>query len=246
MNTPAAPERGANSSLYGAGDQSINRRTFLAGTSAALLLPAATLPADPVERAMEAIGGRAVLERVRSIRWAGTAKVFAGSKTIDIGVETYVEPFVRARSDSWLVSEGRSAMRTLMIEGERGFKVIEGTQSDLSPATAINERQQFGAYGYMLMAGARWETARGVLHGSRTGFPSIDIRLGKDGRMLSADYAVLAPDEPDADGKQIREYLRFAGSVTDKGVRWPQRLAIAQDNRPFFALSIDHFSVDLR
>jgi hypothetical protein len=251
MNTPAAPERGANSSLYGAGDQSINRRTFLAGTTVALALPgalpAATLPADPVERAMEAIGGRTLLDRVRSIRWAGAAKVFAGGKAIDIGVETYVEPFVRARSDSWPVSEGRSAMRTLMIEGERGFKVIEGTQSELSPATAINERQQFGAYGYMLMAGVRWETTpRGALRGSRTGFPPIDIRLGKDGRILSADYAVLAPDEPDADGKQIREYLRFAGSVTDKGVRWPQRLAIAQDNRPFFALSIDHFSVDLR
>ena len=205
------------------------------------------MPADPVERAMEAIGGRALLARVRSISWAGTAKVYAGGRAIDLGVETYLEPFVRARSDSWLVSEGRSAMRTLMIEDEHGFKVIEGMQSGLSPAVAINERQQFGAYGYMLMAGARWEEMpRGVLRGSRTGFPPIDIRPGKDGRMLSADYAVLAPDEPDADGKQIREYLRFAGTVTDKGVHWPQRLAIAQDNRPFFALSIDHFSVDLR
>ena len=196
---------------------------------------------------MTAIGGRDLIQRVRSIRWTGTAKVYAGDKAIDIGVETYVEPFVRARSDSWLIGEGRSEMRTLMIEGERGFKVTNGLQSALPPAVTINERQQFGIYGYMLMAPARWEAIpRGVLRGSHTGFPSIDIRLAKDGRIISADYAVLAPDEPDADGKQIREYLRFAGTVTDKGVRWPQRLAITQNNRPFFALSIDHFSVDLR
>ncbi len=196
---------------------------------------------------MTAIGGRALLDRVRAIRWTGTAKVYAGGKAIDLGVETYVEPFVRARSDSWLASEGRSETRTLMIEGERGFKVDRGDSVRALPAATLNERQQFGAYGYMLMAGARWEAKpRGVLHGSRTGFPPIDFHFGKDGRLLSADYAVLAPDEPDADGKQIREYLRFAGTVTDRGVRWPQRLAIAQDNRPFFALSIDHFSVELR
>jgi hypothetical protein len=249
MNTPAAPERGASSSLYGAGDQSINRRTFLAGTSVAIALPshlaAAALPTDPVERAMEAIGGRALIARVRSLRWAGTARVYAGGKTLDLGIETYVEPFARARSDSWLKSDGRSEKRTLMVEGERGFKVVNGVQSALSPAATLNERQQFGAYGYMLMAGARWETLpRGVLRGSRAGFPSIDFRFGKGGRLLSADYLVAPADDSGA-GKPIHEYLRFAGTVTDKGIYWPQRLAIAQDNHPFFALSIESFSVDL-
>lgn len=194
---------------------------------------------------MEAIGGRALIERVRSIRWAGSAKVYAGGRTIDLGIETYVEPFVRARSDSWLKSDGRSEKRTLMIEGERGFKVVNGVQSALAPAATLNERQQFGVYGYMLMAGARWETRpRGALRGSRAGFPAIECRFGKDGRLLSADYLVVPADEAGA-GKPIHEYLRFAGTVTDKGVRWPQRLAITQDNHPFFALSIESFSVDL-
>jgi len=215
-----------------------------------LPLPAAAAAAvgaafDPIERAMQAAGGRALLARVKSIRWTGTAKVFAGDRTIDLGVETYVEPFLRARSDSWPAKDGRSERRTLMIEGERGFKVVKGVQSALPPAATLNERQQFGAYGYMLMAGARWETLpRGVARGTRTGFPSIDCRFGKDGRLLSADYVVASPEDS-APAKPIREYLRFAGTVTDKGVRWPQRLAIAQDNRPFFALSIDDFSVEL-
>ena len=194
---------------------------------------------------MEAIGGHALIARVRSIRWAGTAKVYAGGKTLDLGIETYVEPFVRARSDSWPIGDGRSEKRTLMIEGERGFKVVHGTQSALPAAATLNERQQFGLYGYMLMAGVRWEALpSGVVRGSRAGFPSIDFRFGKDGRLLSADYLVAPADDSGA-GKPIHEYLRFAGTVTDKGVRWPQRLAIAQDNHPFFALSIESFSVDL-
>lgn len=192
---------------------------------------------------MAAIGGRVLLEQVRSIRWTGAAKIYAGGKAIDLSIETYVEPFVRARPYSWLASDGRSAMRTLMIEGDRGFTVTEGKQTALPPAATINERQQFGAYGYLLIAGARWTAAAGMLRGSRPGFPPIEIRCGKDGRMVSADYVVASPD---AGGKPIREYLRFAGTVTDKGVAWPQRLAIAQDNRPFFALSIDHFSITLR
>ncbi|WEK01631.1 MAG: hypothetical protein P0Y59_08155 [Candidatus Sphingomonas phytovorans] len=212
-----------------------------------LALPAAALPADPVERAMAAIGGRGLIERVRAIRWIGTGKLHVGGKTVELGMETHLEPFVRARSDSWLLSDGRSAMRTLMIEGDRGFAVIEGKQSALSPLATLNERQQFGAYGYMLMAGARWEALpRGALRGTRPGFPSIDVRLEKDGRMLSADYILSPPDDPGTEGKPVHEYLGFAGTVADKGVRWPQRLAIARDNRPFFSLSIDHFSVDLR
>lgn len=194
---------------------------------------------------MEAIGGRALIERVRSVSWAGKAKVYAGGKTIDLGIETYVEPFVRARSDSWPISDGRSEKRTLMIEGERGFNVVHGIQSALPAAATLNERQQFGLYGYMLMAGARWETLpRGALRGSRAGFPSIDFRFGKDGNLFSADYLVAPADESGA-ATPIHEYLRFAGTVTDKGVYWPQKLAIAQDNHPFFALSIESFSVDL-
>ena len=193
---------------------------------------------------MAAIGGRALIGQVRAIRWSGAAKIYAEGKAIDLGIETYVEPFLRARSDSWIASEGRSAMRTLMIEDDHGFQVTDGKQSALSPAATINERQQFGAYGYLLMAGARWTAAAGILHGSRPGFPPIDIRCAKDGRMISADYVVAPPDE--TDGQPIREYLGFAGIVTDKGVRWPQHMAIARNNRPFFAVSIDHFSVDLR
>lgn len=204
---------------------------------------------DPVERAMAAIGGRALIERVRSLRWSGTARIFAGARTIDLGVDTLVEPFVRARSDSWPAGEGRSALRTLMIEGGRGFTVTDGKQSPLAPAATANERQQFAVYGYMLMAGARWTAgSNGRLMGEHPGFPPIELRCGRDGRIRSADYVVASPDEAAAPGDPatlIREHFAFAGTVDDKGVRWPRKIAIVQDGKPFFALSIDQFSVEL-
>lgn len=223
---------------------------MIGATAALLALPAATLPADPIARAMAAIGGRALIERVRSLRWAGTARVFAGARTIDLGVETFVEPFVRARSDSWPASEGRSAMRTLMIEGDRGFTVIDGKQSALGPAATAHERQQFGVYGYMLMAGARWTAgSNGRLMGEHPDFPPIEIRCGRDGRVQSADYVVASPDEaapPGNPASRLREHFAFAGAIADQGVTWPRRIAIVQDGKPFFALSIDSFTVDLR
>jgi hypothetical protein len=192
---------------------------------------------------MAAVGGRALIGQIRSIRWSGTATVFAGTTRIDLGVETVLEPFVRARSDSWLVLEGRSTRRTLMIEGDQGFKVVDRQQSALSPEATINERQQFGVYGYMLMAGARWTAGRdGRLRGERAGFPPIEIACGPDGRIRSADYLVASPDPG---GKPIREHFAFAGTMTDKGVNWPRKIAIVQDGKPFFALSIDEFVVTL-
>lgn len=199
---------------------------------------------------MAAIGGPALIGRARSLRWTGTAKIFAGTRTIDLGVETFVEPFVRARSDSWLSRDGRSAMRTLMIEGNQGYKVIDSRQSPLTPAAAAHERQQFGAYGYMLMAGARWTAgSNGRLMGEHPDFPPIEIRCGRDGRIQSADYVVASPDVaalPANPASRLREHFAFAGTIADKGVTWPSKIAIVQDGKPFFALSIDSFTVDLR
>jgi hypothetical protein len=248
MGTPGAPEQGAHLTLYGEGDHSINRRTLIGGAAALFSLPVgARKRNDNIERAMAAMGGSTLLSRVRALRWIGTAKVFARGKAIHLGVETSFEPFRRARSDSWLASEGRSQIRTLMIEGAQGFRVVEGRQSALSPADLLNERQQFGAYGYLLMAGSGWRAhGRGALRGTHKDFPAIDLRCGTDGRIVAADYLVAPPeDSTGIAGKPIREHFTFSGTVADKGLRWPKRIAIAQNGRPFFDLSIDQLWVDL-
>lgn len=199
---------------------------------------------DPVERAMDSMGGRALLERVRTVRWTGTATVPGSKKARESGVETSFEPFRRAQSQSFLLSEDRTSMRTLLIEGSNGATVIEGRQIAMPPARALYESQQFGAYGYLLMAGVTWSaTGGGRLDGTHPDFPPITLRCDTAGRVLAADYAISAPD---GDGVPIREHFRFSGVVSDKGLNWPKKILITQNGRPYSALVIEQLWVDLR
>lgn len=242
MGTPEAPERGASWSLYGDGNGSINRRALIVAATAFSAFPAAAARpfVDPVARARAAMGGSDLLARVRAIGWTGTARVITAGRTLELGVETRVEPFIRARSDSWLVEEGRVEKRTMMIEGDTGFLVFKGRQVPMPPMQAAHERQQFGIYGHMLLAGIA--IARGnVIASAKAGYPEALLALGRDGMPAAAAYVVDSPDS----GVTIRERFTFSGSVTDQGVRWPQRIAISQNGKPFFALAIDDLTVEL-
>lgn len=212
-------------------------------TAAVSTLPAAARTrafVDPVARARAAMGGADLLARIRAIGWTGTAKVVAGGRTLELGVETRVEPFIRARSDSWLIDEGRVEKRTMMIEGRDGFVVFKGRQVAMPPMQAAHERQQFGIYGHMLLAGI--PIARGnVIASAKAGYPEALLALGRDGMPAAAAYVVDSPDS----AATIRERFTFSGSVTDQGVRWPQRIAITQNGKPFFALTIDDLTVEL-
>lgn len=186
------------------------------------------------------MGGSDLLARVRAIGWTGTARVIAGGRTLELGVETRVEPFVRARSETWLVEEGRVEKRTMMIEGDNGFLVFKGRQVSMPPMQAAYERQQFGIYGHMLLAGIA--IARGnIIASAKAGYPEALLALGRDGMPAAAAYVVDSPDS----GTTIRERFTFSGSVTDQGVRWPQRITTTQYGKPIFALAIDDLTVEL-
>ena len=242
MGTPQAPERGASCPLYGDGNGSINRRALIVAATAFSAFPAAAARPliDPVARARAAMGGSALLARIRAIGWTGTARVVTGGRTLELGVETRVEPFIRARSDTWLLEDGRVEKRTMMIEGQDGFLVFRGRQVAMPPQQAAHERQQFGIYGHMLLAGIA--IAHGnVIASAKAGYPEAMLALGRDGMPAAAAYVV---DSPDSAGT-IRERFTFSGSVSDQGVRWPQRIAITQNGKPFFALAIDDLTVEL-
>jgi hypothetical protein len=244
MDAPGAPERSAVPSLYGDGIGSINRRALIFGTSAFFAHPALARTvhadaADPVSRARAAMGGEA-LARIRTIGWTGAATLAAPGRAIDLRVETRIEPFVRARSDSWLASDDRSAKRTLMVEGHSAFVVIEGKQIPLAPARAEHERQQFGIYGHMLLAGIALARGKGFAS-AKAGYPEALFTIGRSGMLATADYQVDAPDAPGT----IRERLAFSGAVTDQGIIWPRHIAITRNGRPFSSLTIDELTVEL-
>ena len=245
MYAPAAPERSANRSLYGDGSASINRRALIIGATALSALPASgharvASATDPVSRARTAMGGAALLRRVKAIGWSGSAKVFTAGQVNDLRVETRIEPFVRARSDSWLAGEDRSARRILMVEGHGAFAVIDGKQTQLAPIRAEYERQQFGIYGHMLLAGIAIAQGKGIAS-AKAGFPEALFTVTRSGMFATADYQVAAPDTPDS----FREHFIFGGSVTDQGLRWPQRIAITRNGKAFYNLTIDELTLEL-
>ncbi len=195
---------------------------------------------DPLARARAAMGGAGLLARVRSIGWSGAARLFAPGRTIEVLVEARIEPFVRARSFTWLASDDRSARRTLMVEGNNAFAVLDGRQMALAPEQAEHERQQFGIYGHMLLAGVA--IARGSnIASAKAGFPEALFTLGRDGSYASADYRIAAPDGVGS----IRERFTFSGQITDQGLTWPRRIAIARDGKAFSSMVIDDLTVEL-
>ena len=170
-------------------------------------------------------------------------RMMLGKVPVDLNVETRIEPFARGRSDTWLESEGRSTIRTIMVERDSAFLVHEGAQTALGHEQARFERQQLGAYAYLLLAPAFVSAASGTrLNAAREEYPPIALTLARDGRIAAADYRI---ETPDCEGRSVRQQFSFVGSVSSNGVRFPHVITIVQDGRPRSRLTIRDFSVDL-
>ena len=194
---------------------------------------------DLLARALRAAGGRERLARVKALHWTGNAQVMLPDRTLRLEVETRVEPFVRARSRSWLLGKPETA-RTLIIEPDGGFVEREGARTPLPPRQTLHERQQFGLYGYMLLALAPTRAEGQGLAAERPGLPPIRFLLEGD-YLSAADYIVASPD---SDGTLAQRIL-LEGEMPDKGIHWPHTITILHDDKPYFILDLETFSVDL-
>lgn len=175
---------------------------------------------------------------VRALAWTGRAEVATGKAPLQLDVDTRVEPFVRARSRSWLRGRPETA-RTMVIEPEGGSVERGGTRTALPPAQTVHERQQFGLYGYMLRASDDLAKEARDHSYREAGFPPIDFHFASAG-LGAADYTIDGPE-----GGKIAQRILFEGLVTDQGIRWPRSLTIVQDGKPWFKLVLDRFSVEL-
>jgi hypothetical protein len=208
-----------------------------------------------LRRAIAAAGGERALGGARVLKWTGTGLVHAGEDVIEIGVDTVVEPFVYARSTSWLVSQGRAASeRTLEINGAQGFAIRGGTREPLPPAQLMHERQQFALYGLMRLlplldrgveiafaqapeAGAGAWTVLQVRHPMA---PETLLDFDADARLSGAHNAV---SNPQAGGPEIAQDIVFASRIASGGVSWPQTLSIRQNGVAYFDLALETFEV---
>ncbi|HWU94922.1 MAG TPA: hypothetical protein VN029_04950 [Sphingomonas sp.] len=208
-----------------------------------MLLPAAarasifTAP-DLLERAITAMGGRALLSRVKALHWSGRAQVEAGGRTLEIDVNTRVAPFVRARTETRLVGSGD--LRTLIIEPGGGWIERNHTRTPLPAEQAVHERQQYGLYGYMLLVRAPTHVVGDQLVAERRGLPPVTFLMEGDA-VMGADYAVASPDGV---GSVAQRFL-LEGELNDHGIRWPQTITILQNDRLYFMLDLESFSVEL-
>ncbi|WP_404333403.1 hypothetical protein AB2M62_10055 [Sphingomonas sp. MMS12-HWE2-04] len=204
-----------------------------------LAAKAAALPReDLLDRALRAMGGRAKLARVKALRWTGQAQVMLRDKRLELEIDTRVEPFVRARSRSWLAGKPDTA-RTLIIEPAGGFVERSGERKPLPARQTLHERQQYGLYGYMLLALAPTQVEGGRLTAQHPGLPPVRFELEGD-YLAVADYTVASPD---SDAVIAQRFL-FEGEQPDQGVHWPHTITILQNDKPYFILDIESFSVE--
>ncbi len=226
------------------------RRLLLAGLAA--LSPGAALAARPAiyEKAIARAGGRAALERGRVLAWTGHARIFAGERVIEIGVDTEVEPFRYARSNTWLEKDGPSKQRSLLIEGETGWMISAAGRAPMPPAMLRHEREQYALYGLMRLVSLRDPGARFVetstpgggvrgLKVNHPGAPETDLWFEPDGRLAWASNTV---DNPEEGGAPIAQVFTFSGVIEGGGVRWPRTIAIEQNGKPYFELTLASFT----
>lgn len=225
----------------------LDRRTFLIS---GVLAPVAGCTAqargfDLLDRAMVRAGGRDHLGVVRAIGWRGSAVVYDGSERIDLGVDTRVEPLVRARSRTWLARREAETQRTMEVDRLGGRVVRNGQITPLEPAAAAHERAQFSLYAAMLL----------------TPIASPPPRVGMDGHSLIIDHPDVAPTTlifdddakliearnrvPSADGGGlVGQAVTFMGEIEARGVLWPSRLSMTQNDTPYFDLQIDQLWIE--
>ncbi len=181
-------------------------------------------------------------ERLLTLSWTGTGKVYVPGKVLDLGVRTIVVPFTSARSDSWVITQGPSSMRSMIIEVDGAWLERDKKRNKMPAQMLRQERQQFAIYGQMQMALRRAPTAvsRGVyfvtIPGNGTSSVDTRFQLDRNGKIVAATNSV---DDAEVAGKRVEQLFHFSGEIVSHGLRWPRRIEIYQGDKPYFDLEID-------
>jgi hypothetical protein len=176
---------------------------------------------------------------VAALSWKATGELPGAGGLTRLQMETRVEPFVRARTRSWLEQDGPSSARTLIVEPDGAWVERDGGRKPLPPRQVAHERAQYGLYGYLLdQSEAALPQPRQVRR-SVAGYPPITFSVDRLGTIREARYRV--PDYA-SDGT-IDQHLLFEQLVEDQGVEFPRIITILVDDKLSFRMTIDRFTV---
>ena len=186
--------------------------------------------------ALTLVAAPAAAKPLPTLTWTGTARVYDADRTIEIAVDTRVDPFATAQSCSWIVSEGPARARTMVLTPTTGTVSFLGKSRTLSAAQATHERAQFALYGLMLTTHAR---GRCVLARHR-GAPDTRLCFDAASRLVSGSNTV-----PDSEtGAPLPQTFEFSGSLRSGGMHWPRVLRIQHGGKPYLDLTLDSFAAD--
>jgi hypothetical protein len=198
----------------------LDRRAFMLA-STALLMGARNPARALLDRAIAAAGGRRALLRARVLRWTGTAVIHDGARSIRIGVDTLCEPFARAVSKSWLLSDGPAKSRTMILKPGGAWIVRGGERTPMPETMRVHETQQFAIYGLMRLVdltepGATVRREGNALRVRHPKAPEALLRFDEQARLVALEDEVAAPDG----GGAIPQHFAFRGRMP---ARWHGR-----------------------
>ncbi|NNM77639.1 hypothetical protein HJG53_12035 [Sphingomonas sp. ID1715] len=220
----------------------VDRRTLVLGLPLMLALRAPGTP-PLLARAIARAGGRAALKQARTLHWTGTAAIYDGDRTIRIGVDTRVEPFVRVRSNSWLLEQGPSATRSIVFESGDAWLERKGARLPMPDGMREHERQQYAIYGLMRLVdldrpGVIVTQDGDMLRVRHPAAPTTLLRFDRRATLIGAENEVPGAEN----GKPIRQVFRFSGHRMANGILWPRTIFIEQNGKPYFELRMEAFS----
>ena len=167
----------------------------------------------------------------------------AGERILQIGVDTTVEPFVRARSNSWLLEQGPDTVRSIVLEPGDAWLERGGVRMPMADRMRDHERQQFAIYGLMRLVdlhspGVKLRQTGNILRVRHPAAPDTRLLFDERATLIGAENQVPSAE----DGALISQRFRFASHRIVNGVLWPHNIRIDQNRRPFFELRIASFS----
>jgi len=181
------------------------------------------------------------------LQWEGEATVHEGKREILLGVATAVAPFDWARSASWDRTLGMAAERIMLIRQDGGWTQTEGNWTPMPAAAAQHERAQFALYGLMLLAPLRDRGAavsrlpdRDGLRGLAVAHPKApptQLWFDSADRLREARNVVPHPEG----GAPVAQLFRFSAEPAATHPKWPRRLRIEQNGKPYLDLAFTRF-----
>ena len=179
-------------------------------------------------------------EVVRPLAWTGRATVFAGERTIALGVRTRIAADGSVVSESWPAEQGEQALRRMIIDSTGGWLERAGKREQMPPEMLAQERQQFGFYTQLqkLMARRNRLPVFSAPHVTVEGLSPTTFVLDHSLNPVNASNTIssLQPG-----GKPISQFFELRGEIVSHCLKWPREIRIFQDGKPFFSLTIDTF-----